>query len=264
MRVVVASRADLVSMGVAEILIQSYGFDECGPNLYRRGEVLLKIIDEKHIFADGLAEDLDPELAIVASSHKSEAGIPTLLTHPVGNWGRDASMGGLPRTLSPTSAAALYLSLHALSRQLAELDLAGWKVGLEVTHHGPATRIPTLFIEAGGPPENLPEKKAIEAVAATCIEVAESQLNAPATAVGFGGGHYAPSFTKLALNKEFSFGHMCPKYAMPIDREMVFQAFNKTIEGPKLAILDWKGLKGEDRSRIISVLDDLGLEWMKV
>lgn len=263
MRVIVASRADPVSMKIAEILIQSYGFNESGPDLYRRGGVLLKIITEKHIFAEGLAEDLNPELVIVASSHRSESGVSALLTHPVGNWGLESSMGGLPRTLSPTSAKALYTSLHTLARQLAELELEGWKVGLEVTHHGPAIRAPTIFIEAGGPLDKLPEKKVIEVVAAACAEVAGSQFTAPPAAVGFGGGHYAPLFTRLALNDEYSFGHMCPKYVMPVDREMILQAFEKTIERPRLAVLDWKGLKGGDRSEIITILDDLGIEWVK-
>ena len=263
MRVIIASKADPVSMRVAGLLIQSYGFGESGPGLYRRGDVLLKFISEKHIFAEGLAEDLNPELVIVASSHRSEAGITALLTHPVGNWGSEALMGGSPKTLSPTSAAALYTSLHALARQQAALGLEGWKVGLEVTHHGPATKAPTIFVEAGGPPDKLPEEKAIEAVAAACIEVAESRLNAPVAAIGFGGGHYAPSFTRLALANEYSFGHMCPKYAMPIDRDMVLQAFEKTVEKPRLAVLDWKGLRGKDRSEIISILEDLGIEWVK-
>lgn len=263
MRVIVASKADPVSMMAAEILIQSYGFSESGLDVYRRGGVLLKIIDKRHIFAEGLAEDLKPELVIVASSHKSEAGVSALLTHPVGNWGAEVSMGGSPRTLSPTSASALYVSLHSLARQLAEFRLEGWKVGLEVTHHGPATRAPIIFIEAGGPLGKLPEERIIEAVAAACIEVAESQLTAPVAAIGFGGGHYAPSFTRLALNNEYSFGHMCPKYAMPVDREMILQALEKTVERPRLAVLDWKGLRGEDRSEIVSMLNDLGIEWAK-
>ncbi|MCS7132414.1 MAG: hypothetical protein NZ918_01660 [Aigarchaeota archaeon] len=263
MRVIVASRADPVSMNIVDILVQSYGFSEGGLNLYRRGEILLKIITKKHIFADGLAEDLDPELAIVVSSHRSESGVSALLTHPVGNWGADASMGGYPRTLSPTSSAALYISLHALSEQLADLGLSGWRVGLEVTHHGPATRVPTIFIEAGGPPDKLPERRAIEAVAAASLKVAESRLSVPPAAIGFGGGHYAPSFTRLVLEGEYSFGHMCPKYAMPIDRDMVIQAFEKTIERPGIAVLDWKGLKGGDKSEIISILNELGIEWVK-
>ncbi len=250
-------------MKIAEILLESYSFQQPEPNLYRKGDVLLKIIEEKHVYRNGLGEELSPELVIVASSHKSEAGIRALLTHPVGNWGEETSVGGLPRTLSFTSAAALYTSLHALMKQASALRLDDWRVGLEVTHHGPATRVPTIFVEAGGPPNELPEERALEAVAHACMEIAEAPLNAPTPAIGFGGGHYAPSFTRLALGGEYSFGHMCPKYAMPIDREMILQAFEKTVEKPKVAVLDWKGLKAEMRKAIISVLEELGVEWLK-
>jgi len=231
MRAIIASRADPISMRVAEILINSYGFEEVGVGLFRRrGGALLKIIEEKHVEANGLAEDLRPELAIVASSHKSEAGIRALLAHPAGNWGDEAPAGGLPRTLSPTSASALYISLHALSEAASELKLNQWSMGLEVTHHGPATSIPLIFIEAGGPLGEIPEERALEAVAHACVTVAESEAEAPLPAVGFGGGHYAPRFTRLTLDGEYSFGHMCPRYAMPIGRDMVIQAFERTIE----------------------------------
>lgn len=263
MRLIIASKADPVSMRVAEFLIESYGFQESGQNLFRKGDTWLRFIQERHIFANGLGEEYGPELVIVASSHKSVAGVKALLTHPVGNWGSEASMGGLPETLSPTSAAALYTALHALSKQLEALNLSDWKVGLEVTHHGPATRAPTIFIEAGGPPDKLPEQKAVEAVASACIEVAEASFTAPKPAVGFGGGHYAPCFTRLALNNEYSFGHMCPKYAMPINRSMIIEAIEKTVEKPRLAVVDWKGLKGRDREFVVKVLKDLGVEWIK-
>ncbi|MCD6235439.1 MAG: hypothetical protein J7J94_00360, partial [Thaumarchaeota archaeon] len=263
MRVIVASKADPTSIEIAKRIIEIHGFQEIGPDLYRRREILLKLIEEKHIYRDGLCEELNPELAIVASAHKSEAGIRALLTHPVGNWGNEAAAGGRPRTLSPTSAAALYTSLHALQKQASELKLDEWRVGLEVTHHGPATKTPLIFVEAGGPPDELPEEKALEAVAQACVEVAESRLSAPDAAIGFGGGHYAPSFTRLALNGEYALGHMCPKYAMPVDREMIIQALEKTVEKPRIAVLDWKGLKSDMRRELINVLEDLSVEWIR-
>ena len=84
MKLIVASEADSTSRLVAEILIENYGFKLAGGKLYRMGEIFLKLISERHIYADGLAEDLAPELLVVASSHRSEAGKRALLTHPVG------------------------------------------------------------------------------------------------------------------------------------------------------------------------------------
>ena len=263
MKLVVASKADLVSTAIGRMLIENYGFKPIGKDLHQKGEVLLKFIEEKHIYANGLGEDLSPDLMIIVSSHRSEAGVKALLAHPVGNWGLDVSMGGLPRTLSPTSAAALYKALHSLQECASNLGVDGWKIGLEVTHHGPATDVPTIFMEAGGPPDEIPEARVLEVIASACMRVLKPFTRVPPAATGFGGGHYAPRFTRLALNKEYSFGHMCPKYAMPVGRELIVQAFQKTLEAPRIAVLDWKGLRGKDRELIISVLEDLGIEWVK-
>lgn len=263
MKLIVASRADPTSAAIGRMLIENYSFNPLEEHLYQMGEILLKFIEEKHIYTNGLGENLSPDLMVIVSSHRSEAGIKALLTHPVGNWGPDASMGGLPKTLSPTSAAALYKALHFLEESALDLGLDGWKIGLEVTHHGPATKVPTIFMEAGGPPEEIPNAKVIEAVASACMRVVEASMSVPPAAIGFGGGHYAPCFTRLALKQEYSFGHMCPKYAMPISRELVAQAAQKTLEDPGIAVLDWKGMKGRDRELIISVLSDMGVEWVK-
>lgn len=263
MKLIVVSRADPVSSRIGGILVENYGFKEAGEGFYRRGEVFLKEIGEKHIYSNGLGEDLSPELIVVASSHRSEAGMKALLTHPVGNWGEDASMGGLPRTLAPTSATALYNSLQALREEASSLRLDEWSVGLEVTHHGPATRIPLIFVEAGGPPDEIPPAKVLEAVASACLKACEPRMRAPEPAIGFGGGHYAPTFTRLSLKAEYSFGHMCPKYHLPIDCEMIAQAFEKTLERPRIAVIDWKGVKGAARRALVEALEDLGIGYVR-
>ncbi len=263
MKLIVASEADPASILIAKILIENYGFKAIDEGLYRKDDVLLKLISKKHIYANGLGEDLAPDLLVVASSHKSEAGRKALLTHPVGNWRADALLGGFPKTLSPTSASALYKALHSLAESISDLGLNGWSIGLEVTHHGPATRVPIIFVEAGGLPNDLPERKALEAVASACLNACKPSENVPPAAIGFGGGHYAPCFTRLALGREYSFGHMCPKYVMPVSRDLIIQAFEKTLEKPMIAVLDWKGLRSKDRDLIISVLKDLGIEWVK-
>ncbi|MCD6592082.1 MAG: hypothetical protein J7K78_03605 [Thaumarchaeota archaeon] len=263
MKLIIVSQADQTSMAVGRILIENYGFKEVDANLYQSDEIMLRIIQQKHIYANGLGEDLNPELIVVASSHRSEAGIKALLTHPVGNWGDDASMGGLPKNLTPTSAIALYTALHALNEETRSHELKGWNIGLEVTHHGPAAKAPLIFVEAGGPPDEVPEEKALEAVASACLKACKPTGKPPKPAIGFGGGHYAPTFTKLALKGEYCFGHMCPKYSMPIDREPIIQAFEKTIEKPRLAVIDWKGIRGENRRSLIQILEDLEIEWVK-
>src|SRR3972149_5756595 len=47
-----------------------------------------------------------PDLVLVASTHRSAAGVPALTVHPTGNWDR-ADLGGKPKALA--IAPALYL-----------------------------------------------------------------------------------------------------------------------------------------------------------
>jgi len=261
--VIVASEADAVSMAVAHLLQESYGFRESSERTFTRGDVTLKIIREKHIHAEGLGERLGAELVVVASSHRSEAGVKALLTHPTGNWREEAAYGGRPETLSATSATALYTALHTLRDEADRLRLHEWRVGLEVTHHGPATNVPLIFIEAGGPAGEVPNRRVLEALASACIAAAELRFKPIEPSLGFGGTHYAPTFTRLALKGERSFGHMCPKYALPIGIEMIRQAVEKTLERPRVAVIDWKGVPSAERKKLIRLLERVGLEWVK-
>lgn len=263
---IVTSKDDIASMLARRTLIDCFGFKETdmlydGNTVYKRGDVLLITLNKPLIYADGLDEGLDIDLIIMLSKHLSEKGVKAFLTHAVGNWGEDTSYGGKPFTLSVTSATALTSSLLTL-KELSS-DFKDWSVSLEVTHHGPFSKKPLIFIEFGGDVKELGNEKAAEIVASTAISVIEKpRFSKPA--IGFGGGHYAPTFTRLALMEKYSFGHICPKYALPIDQKMVIQAIEKTIEKPRLAVIDWKGLKGDDRLLITSILNDMGIEWIKV
>ena len=69
----------------------------------------------------------------------------------------------------------------------------------------------------------------------------------------------------MALMGVVTFGHMIPKYAVPlIDADMVKQCIEKTLEKVPLAILDWKGIKSEDKPGLLSALEGAGLPYNKV
>ncbi len=263
-RCIVISKADPISIGVAEILIESFDF-KLDDQTYRRGEVEIKFIDQKHIYAEEIGERLGADLVVFPSSHKSEKGIQAFLTHPVGNWKDQALYGGRPRKLSMTSALMLTNSLQTLMSEVDRLGIKGWDVRLEVTHHGPYTSIPSIFIEVGGSDTSTITSRELEVVATASLRAAETEIHdADNIAVGFGGGHYAPTFTKLVSEGLYSIGHMCPKYALPIDDEMVKQAIEKVVEKPRLALIDWKGIPSQQRTELISILEKHGLEPVKV
>ncbi|HUK84619.1 MAG TPA: D-aminoacyl-tRNA deacylase, partial [Candidatus Acidoferrum sp.] len=83
--------------------------------------------------------------------------------------------------------------------------------------------------------------------------------------IGIGGTHYNRKFTCMALVGEAIFGHMIPKHVVcKIDLEMLMQCRTKTFEKVSLAVLDWKGIKSEDKSNLLSALRDVGLPFKKV
>ncbi|MFH0869093.1 MAG: D-aminoacyl-tRNA deacylase [archaeon] len=208
---------------------------------------------------------LAPELIIVASSHKSEAGIPMLNCHTTGNWGDDVSHKGLPRKLS--IAPALYLRAGVLEFQKLKQEnpkLKDYEIGLEATHHSPTIDFPVMFVEVGSTEKQWGDLEACKAAADVICKLATETPEKVTTAIGFGGGHYCPHFNKRLITEKIAFGHICPKYAADaVDEETVIQAFNKTVPKPDFAMIEWKGLSGLQRKKIIDILDKNGLPWKK-
>ena len=125
------------------------------------------------------------------------------------------------------------------------------KVCFEVTHHGPYLDIPTLFIEVGSTEEEWSKQKPAEIVAKSTLDLLESYhyeedlSNDIPVIVGIGGGHYAPRFTDVVLEKKAAFGHMIPRYQIDagnIDSEM-FEKALATTPNVKVAYLHRKSLK---------------------
>jgi D-tyrosyl-tRNA(Tyr) deacylase len=58
---------------------------------------------------------------------------------------------------------------------------------------------------------------------------------------------------------------MIPKYAVHlIDSKMLRQCVERTLEKVPLAVLDWKGIKSEDKPNLLSALETAGLPYKKV
>ena len=52
---------------------------------------------------------------------------------------------------------------------------------------------------------------------------------------------------------------MIPKYALPeVNYEIIKQCVERTFETVDSVILDWKGIKGADKPKIIAALEELG------
>jgi D-aminoacyl-tRNA deacylase len=83
--------------------------------------------------------------------------------------------------------------------------------------------------------------------------------------LGIGGLHYNAKFTQIALESNIAFGHMIPKYAIPeIDALIIKQCIERTLEKVDHVVLDWKGIKGEDKSSLVETLHKLEVPFEKV
>lgn len=223
----------------------------------------------------------DAEIVIVASSHKSEAGVPMLNAHFTGNFGEDVSHGGSARTLA--IAPALYQRAAVLEYaklQAADGRLRAYKVGIEATHHGPTLNLPILFVEVGSTEKEWNDLAACGAAAKVIMKlVSGAERSAPSTyglgaaqahekirvVTGFGGGHYCPQFTKKLFDGGFAFGHICPKYAANnLTEDIIMQAINKTVPKPEKVLVEWKGLTSDHRKKIIEILEKNKIKWEKV
>jgi D-aminoacyl-tRNA deacylase len=159
---------------------------------------------------------IDPSQAICISRHRSKSGNPTLTTHPIGNFG-DAAFGGKPRTVVPSSPHLMTHLLRTIYSNAKKENLYH-QVCFEVTHHGPSMSIPTLFAEVGSNQKEWEKHVPAGIIAQSLLTTLSEHQREPEKmktdpiVIGIGGGHYAPRFTDVTLEKKVSFGHMIPSY----------------------------------------------------
>jgi D-aminoacyl-tRNA deacylase len=123
-----------------------------------------------------------------------------------------------------------------------------------------------MFVELGSCSEQWSDSKAAEAVAHSAMSaIANFTADVNSAVLGIGGTHYNQRFTLMALVGEAAFGHMIPKYAVHIvDSKMISHCVEKTLEKVPLAILDWKGIKSEDKPNLLYALETAGVPFKKV
>jgi D-aminoacyl-tRNA deacylase len=269
MRRILISRADGSSMLVRSYLLEVLGFEKLevgGQEVLKRGEVEALVLEGVHLYLnqDELRKVAD-ELIVVASTHRSEQGVNALTVHATGNWTSEATYGGLPRALSYTMAGAIRTAFDRLREEAAsERSLEGWWVGLEVTHHGPFSEVPLIYVEFGGDEAARSSGAGAAAVAEACVAAVTRSKPSDRAAVGVGGGHYAPAFTRSMSEDRYDFGHILPKYAMPEGLELLGEAVRRTVDGCRTLVIDWKGVPGAHRQAVLKIAEYLGLEAVRI
>ncbi len=262
MNLILTSQDDIASLNIRTNLFSLDGWKKFGTfqgfPVYKNDRFYLVHIKGPKIYAENIDAEIRKKLRIefeniiVASKHKSESKMKSLTVHPIGNWSI-AEYGGKDRCVVPTNPHLMTQALRILKKNA----VSGYNVSFEATHHGPYLETPTFFIEIGSTEEEWKDEKAGEAIAKTILQLEEKRYP---SAMGFGGGHYVPRITDVALEYRISFGHMVPRYAVEhVDENIIKRACEKS-DACRMAYIHRKGLKGEERSKIKSILEKLGIE----
>jgi len=265
-RLLVCSEPDIPSVNMKEWLLKFHGWEDMGSdgsNSYCSfGDTVMVTIPDMHI----RHEDLDKEVEafgvkvdeiIVMSKHSAKSGQPALTAHPIGNY-HGNEFGGREGALVKANPP---LMSDALRRIVQRNDMPENQLCFEVTHHGPWLEKPTFYIEVGSAQEQWENKHAAE-ILAHVIEELDPHPEYP-SAVGMGGGHYAPRFTEVALKFKVNFGHMLPNYQLEgRDDEDVVRMLRLACEATdtKLVYLHRKSMKKPEERRMSALIESAGYE----
>jgi len=272
MILLLASAEDIAGMNIAEQIIKLNSFEKT-EQTFNGNPVYAQWVNNQQVFlafttkaiteTQKITEFFQPELIVFLSRHASQAGTPTLSVHTPGNLTSQATTGGIPKKVSISPASKMKKTLEIMAKLVQEQNLS-YAVSYECTHHGPSLDVPAMFAELGSTITQWKDQEAAEIVARAVIGSIKDRKVYPAV-LGIGGPHYNRKFTKMALTTETAFAHIIPKYAIPeIDETTLQQCVERVVEKVEMAVLDWKGIKGEHKPKIVEALKKLNIRMEKV
>ena len=274
---IISSNIDPASINIKNSLIKKSLWEEiglfCNNPVYKnkKNNFIIITINDKKITHNNIDAEFNkefkikPKLAIFISRHTSKTEKPTLSVHPIGNY-NEALFGGKKKELVKSSPKIMTELLRNLKKNSDNNNLYH-NVCFEATHHGPSISIPTLFIEIGSTLYEWTKTEAADVLANSILDLYEDENNIEKlkeypVLIGLGGGHYAPRFTDVALERKVSFGHMIPSYhinAGNIDEDIIDKSIENTPEIYGLYI-HRKSLKKSQVKYFKQVFEDKGIK----
>ncbi|MFX0000326.1 MAG: D-aminoacyl-tRNA deacylase [Candidatus Hermodarchaeota archaeon] len=234
-----------------------------------KNEIFLGLTRDPLIFLNNLKleqSELKPDYLIFASRHTSKTARPAFLVHTTGNWSKDADFGGDPQDLSKTSALLHKAGFISLIEQEIPNTLIGFSLDIEVTHHGPTILDkPLIFMELGSSKLEWRIEDAGGILTNTIISAIQKyieykEMGSQNVGLGFGGTHYAPNFHRLIKNQNLAMSFICPKYYIQdLNKDLIYQMVNNTLEKVDYFIIDWKGTNSEDKKHLMPLLEDFNI-----
>ncbi len=201
------------------------------------------------------------DVVIFASRHESRSREPTLTVHAPGNPTPEAKFGGDPMSVCTADPPGMKEALLTLKKTVDEGEVEGYSVSYEATHHGPSDPgIPCFFIEIGSDEERWKDDDAGRACAEAILAAAEPDRYEHA--VGYGGGHYAPKHTDVALTTDIAYGHIVPDYAIDPNRieTQLAETVEKTPDARHL-VVDDSSLPDRTLERLEELAREKGLKF---
>jgi D-aminoacyl-tRNA deacylase len=261
---VIYSKKDEAGMNIAQEL-KNHFLPQIQIIATNKEIIYLEQIDEK----EEKLRNID--FIIFASKHASKNPSKTFSLHAPGNF-RNADYGGKVGKLCKTSALALKYLFQRLNENAK--NMPDYQVTLEATHHGPLIEKPCLFIEIGSTITEWQNKEAGEVIAKTIADFQEFEKwkneiknKDIKIAIGIGGPHYCPNFNKIQLSQDskIAISHILPEYILPVNKSMLHESIEKTIEHTNMIIIDWKGCgKSEERQKIVESIEDLDIPYQRI
>ena len=264
-RLLVCSETDIPSVNMKSQLLKKREWDDVGTHgndsFLENGEMIMMTTPDLHIHI----EDIDRRISdagisvdevVFMSRHSAASGEAAMTVHPIGNF-RENKFGGKERTLVRSNPAIM---TDALRKIVKYNDMENFKVCFEVTHHGPWLDKPTFFIEIGSDERNWGNERAAHILSDVLLDMEPNDYD---TAIGVGGGHYAPRFTEVALSFKINFGHMLPNYQIEgaSDDDIIRMIKDACVASDtKLVYVHRKSLKGVEEKRISELITSSGFE----
>jgi len=280
MKLIVCSKKNIASKNIFNLFISKFGFKESFNHSKFKDSPVYKSEKNKEytdfelintnkeiIDVDYLNDFFKPEIYIVASTHSSKSEEKTLTCHPTGNFSKAGLKG---RDYEVCLSNALYLRNCLLFLKKQQNEFNDFNICFEATHHGPSSmNAPLMFVECGSTEKEWNNMRVCEIVCRAILDANCNNTNSKGeklrVAVGFGGPHYTPNFSKDYVLDKIAYGHFCAKYNMDtINEEIVLKAFDKCVPKADFAVLDWKGLDAGHREKLVKIFEKNRIKWVKV
>ncbi len=212
---IVVSEADYASEHIGEQLLAEADWSEReddsrpdadgGGTYYTLDGFELRTFDAMHLELEDVASVFDerPDFLVFASRHSGDTG-PLLTAHFTGNFG-PAKYGGEDGRLARACPNAQKALVAAFDEHVPD----DYGVGIECTHHGPSSvGVPSMFVELGSDDAEWGDPEGARAVARSILDLRGVDADRERQLVGFGGGHYAPRFTRIVRETAWAVGHI--------------------------------------------------------